>query len=105
MDYQKILNDPELKNIRDHYMNRLQNLFDGKPGENVFVLSGINGEGKTDLYTEPEKWLYEALDDLTEKADSLKDEIIFRPLSINPWPYGVHFNHPGTGNYAGVQPI
>ncbi len=91
MDYHKVLNDPELKKIRDNYMNQLQNVFDGKPVENVFVLSGINGEGKSDLYAAPEKWMDEALDDLAEKANSLKDEIIFHSLSINPWPYGVHF--------------
>ncbi len=86
-----ILNDPELLQLRDAHMCRLQKLFDGQTDSRAFVLLGVYGHGRCDLYTEPEQWVTEALDDLASKAEGLRDTVVFRPLSINPWPYGVHF--------------
>lgn len=87
----KVLNDDDLRRMRDAQLHRLSRLFTGQHGPNVFVLCGLNGNGQSDLYTEPENWMAEALDDLASKAAALRDTVVFRPLSINPWPYGVHF--------------
>jgi len=86
-----ILNDGALLKARDAQLHRLSELFEGRHGEHVFVLNGLKGKGRSDLYAEPERWLAEALDDLAGKADALRDIVVFRPLSINPLPYGVHF--------------
>ncbi len=85
------LNDDGLRQVRDSHLQRLAGMFSGRHGPNVFVLCGVKGIGQSNLYTEPEKWIAEALDDLASRADAVRDPHVFRPLSINPWPYGVHF--------------
>jgi hypothetical protein len=40
---------------------------------------------------EPETWVDQALDALAEETACLDDRTVFRPLFVNPWPYGVHF--------------
>ena len=87
----RALNDVDLLQIRDDHVHRLSQLFDGVPGQLVFVLCGVNGDGQSDLYTKPEKWVAEALGDLESRAEVLRDTAVFRPAAINPWPFGVHF--------------
>lgn len=91
MNSHDILNDAGLLKIRDGWFHRLSQLFDGVHGEQVFILSGVGCGGERDMYAAPEKWMAEALDDLASKAESLRDTAVFRPLCVNPWPYGVHF--------------
>lgn len=86
-----ILNDSVLLQLRDAHLKRLSRLFSGRHGQQVFVLHGVNGCGESDLYMEPERWMTEALADLASKAEALRDNTVFRPLSISPWLYGVHF--------------
>jgi len=86
-----ILRDAGLVEAREAQFARLKALFAGRTADHVFVLCGVSGSGRCDLYAEPERWLDEALDDLAEKADALSDPLVFRPLLVNPWPYGVHF--------------
>lgn len=88
---QEILNSPELLGLHQQWMARLQDLFDGKESDRVPVLFGVEGVGKSNLYEEPEAWIHEALDDLAAKADVLRDDAVFRPLTIDPLPYVVHF--------------
>ena len=90
-DTRNTLNEPALLRARDEHLRRLRQLFDGLAAAHAFVLCGVQGRGQTDLYQRPERWVEEALDDLAGRAGALRDESIFRPLSINPWPYGVHF--------------
>jgi hypothetical protein len=85
------LNDPQLRRRRDAGLRRLARLFAGAPGRRVFVLCGVRGTGRSDLYAAPEAWMAEALADLAGRAEALRDPVVFRPLSVNPWPYGVHF--------------
>lgn len=59
--------------------------------QHTFVLCGNTGVGTCDMYKEPEKWIDEALDALAEKTRSLRDTEVFRPVSVGPWPFGVHF--------------
>ena len=91
MTARDILNDSVLLQLRDAHLRRLSELFGGRHGLRAFVLHGVNGNGRSDLYAEPERWVTEALVDLASKAKALRDNTVFRPLSINPWPYGVHF--------------
>jgi hypothetical protein len=88
------LNDPTLLAAREAHMARLRALFAGRPADNLFVLRGINGAaagGSAAMYTDPEDWTAAALADLAERADALPDPRVFRPLVVNPGPYGVHF--------------
>ena len=66
-------------------------LYAGEPLDRAFVLCGIGASAKADPYQEPERWVEEALDSLAEQAEKAKDREIFRPLTIEPNPYGVHF--------------
>lgn len=86
-----VLNDESLRQMRDGWLRRLAQLFGGVHGEQVFVLCGVGCGGQSDLYAAPEEWMVEALDDLASKAQALRDTAVFRPLCVNPWPYGVHF--------------
>ena len=88
--YRDILNDEGLRQARDAQFRRLAQLFAGEHGEHVFVLMGVNGWSKTDLYTDPEGWVAGALEDLATKAEALRDRNVFRPLAISVLPFGVH---------------
>lgn len=72
-------------------MARLAALYGGLCLDPVFYLNGYNGVGQADPYTEPERWVEEALDDLAANASCLLDALTFRPLVIEFGPYGVHF--------------
>ncbi len=85
------LNDPELLSSRKRHMDRLSSLFNGARPGRPFVLMGVSGTSKCDIRSSPEAWIEEALEDLAEKADKIRDAEVFRPLGVNPWPYGVHF--------------
>jgi hypothetical protein len=86
-----ILNDDTLRKQRDGEFHRLAQLFNGQPGQNAFLLWGRTGNGLSNLYEEPEKWVAEALDHAASLAGEPWDPVVFRPISIGPWPYGVHF--------------
>ena len=86
-----ILCDPALLQARNRGFARMSALFAGQKLDRPFVLYGVNGKGTADLYVEPEAWLNQALDALAVDTASLDDRTVFRPLFINPWPYGVHF--------------
>jgi len=104
-----ILCDPERIQARNIHVARLQALFAGEQPRGVFRLFGVRGVGRCDPYTEPERWIAEALDDLATKAGALRDEAVFRPLVVEFGPYGVHFidkilgaevfDLDGTGNW------
>ena len=83
--------DPMLVAPHGAHMERLRALFDGAPPRRAFVLCGIGGNSKADPYQEPERWVEEALDSLADQAEKAKDPQVFRPLTIEPNPYGVHF--------------
>jgi hypothetical protein len=75
---------------RARWYERLHALFAGEPQDRACFLHGIQH------YTEEdgphwEHWLDESLDKLAEEADRSLDEDVFRPLSINYNPHGVHF--------------
>jgi len=83
--------DPALLAVRERHFSRLTALFAGATPAGPFVLCGIGGSSKADQYAEPERWVEEALDSLAEQAERAKDEQVFRPLVVEPNPYGVHF--------------
>ena len=65
-------------------------MYEGSSPRPVRLL-GIQGAGRCDPYTRPEQWMDEALEDLAGKADQALEAGRFRPLTVNFWPYGVHF--------------
>ncbi len=87
----RTLRDPGLLHVREFHFERLEALYAGRPLEYAFVLQGIVGKSDADPYTQPERWLDEALDDLASRAHESLDEVVFRPLVIEFGPYGVHF--------------
>jgi hypothetical protein len=76
---------------REGHFSRLSALFAGDSWDRALVLCGIGGSSKADPYAEPERWVEEALDSLAEQAEKAKDNRVFRPLVVEPNPYGVHF--------------
>ena len=86
-----MLRDASLLQARQTHMERLSRLYASEPFANGFFLQGVSGKSEADLYTEPQRWLDEALDDLAVRATSIMDPVVFSPLTIEPWPYGVHF--------------
>ena len=85
------LTGADLLAVREQHIARLGALFAGEPLESAFVLCGIGGGSKADQYAEPERWVHEALDSLAEHAEKARDAKVFRPLVVEPNPYGVHF--------------
>ena len=89
----QILNDNELINIRDNWFDRLNRLFDGKDdSETVFAVCGVNGQADgTLLYSEPERWVIECLENLAEQAELARNTEAFTPLCVQNDVFGVHF--------------
>lgn len=87
----RILNNPALLAARERQFARLSALYAGERLAEPFYLYGVRGKAEADPYTEPERWLDQALDDLAAQADLLRDERVFRPLVIEFGPYGVHY--------------
>jgi len=90
-----ILNDSSLIEKRDMWFERLTDLFEGRPNSwndrYLFALSGVNGIGKSDMYTAPEKWVEEALEDLADRLTQPTSDACFCPPCIEAGFYGVHY--------------
>ena len=87
-----ILNSQKYLAMRNHYIDRISNIFSGKASRNeVFLLNGVYGTSSYDPYMEPELWMSESLDYLAAEVSKLADPTVFRPLCIEFGPYGVHF--------------
>jgi hypothetical protein len=94
--------------IRRRHFQRLERVFNDKSGR-AFLLMGRSCNGRADIFSEPETWVAEALEDAAINAEALRDPVVFRPVSVNPWIYGVHFvdkllgatvfDLDGTGNW------
>ena len=91
MSLANTLTAPDLLHARDAHITRLQRLFTGATPEQPFYLLGLTGSSPADLYTEPERWVAEALQSLADQSERLRDERVFRPLCLEFNPYGVHF--------------
>ena len=88
----RILNDRGLISIRDQWFEKMEHVFarTNNPDE-IFAVNGIAGEGKTDMYKHPDIWMFECLEDLANRADTLKNEKMFKPLCVECCFYGVHY--------------
>jgi len=87
---QTTLNDSGVQAAFDYHQNRLGALYDGVQLDSVFVLNGI-GTYTEDASLDWEPWLDESLEYLAERAEEACNREIFRPLTINYNPHGVHF--------------
>jgi hypothetical protein len=88
--YLNRLNDPGLLEVRQHWLERLEALFNEQPLEGVFQLQGIS------KYTEQanldwRSWLEQSLAELAGEVERARDRRVFRPLIVNFNPCGVHF--------------
>ena len=90
-----ILNDDRYIANFNKWIKRLDNLFTKKPDpyldEHVFVLHGITGQSKLDMYTQPEEWIIGSLEDLANRIGATEKENTFVPACFNFPLYGVHF--------------
>jgi len=61
--------------------------------EKVFAVNGVIGySGNSSLmYSEPERWVIECLDNLAEHAEKAKNTDVFTPLCIQNGVFGVHY--------------
>ncbi len=85
------LRDTELLHAREYHFERLTALFAGEKLDAPFILWGIPGQSQADPYTEPERWLEEALTDLAVQSERMLDRRVFRPLVLECGFYGVRF--------------
>ncbi len=85
------LSDPKLLEMREAHFSRLEALYARKPLDYAFALNGITGHASVDPYKETERWIDEALDSLAGQMERAMDSVVFRPLILECWPYGVHF--------------
>ena len=87
----------DLLEARENFFARLDQVFTGVVSEQPLLLCGINGASSIDPYTDPEGWVYAALDNLSATAGQMLqrctsgDLTAFRPLVLEFGPYGVHF--------------
>lgn len=91
-EFRRILNDPTLVAHRDTWFQKMAAVFAGD-GKRPYHLAGIGAAPAHPelLYTDPETWMAEALEDLAQKAQESINPNYFAPLCIPTWPYGVHF--------------
>lgn len=82
----QILTDPKLVEIRRAWEEKLMNL-----SSTPIYLQGIGKSGAASMYDDPRQRLHEALDQIAEHADQLRDTEAFQPLSIRSALHGVHF--------------
>lgn len=89
----EVLNDPKLLARKEKLFSRLQDFYDGKETEKTLNLNGtVFFPSGADPYTEPERWVDEALGMMAEHAERISaDEELLRPLCIEFGPCGVHF--------------
>jgi len=87
----EILNDPDLLQLRDEGFARLTALYAGEPAKHAFALCGVDGSGASSMYDDPERFIDESFDSLAGNVHLVRHAALFRPMSIGPNPYGVHF--------------
>jgi len=90
----RVLNDSTLISVRDGWFARLTRLFSGTDDrETIFAVNGVTGYSGNPslLYSEPERWVSECLENLAEHAERAKNADIFTPLCVQNEVYGVHF--------------
>ncbi|HDZ20408.1 hypothetical protein LCGC14_0161680 [marine sediment metagenome] len=92
-DAQAILKDPELVAIRDGYFARIQAVFDtgSDDCDRALVLYGAGESIDAPRGKDCAADIEEAVCNLADQADLLRDENVFRPLIINIGAHGVHF--------------
>ena len=83
----------QLIKARDDWFAKMQSVFDGTyNSDRPFILNGVLSKGKSDPYTEPEKWIDECIEDVYNRlADKILDEGQFVPVCLEYGIYGVHY--------------
>jgi len=89
----KILNDPEKIQQRDLWFSRLHDLYNGNYTGKTMSISGICGSPKDGMlvYSDPEQWVTESLENLAEKIGQCDDSERYIPYCLQLDIYGVHF--------------
>lgn len=83
---------PDLVTIRERHIGRLTRLFAGEDDKDTaFVLYGEQRRLDGTRIQDPRVEVGNILRELASQADSLRDELVFRPLALECDIYGVHF--------------
>jgi len=85
----EILNDPDLIRIRDDYLGRMQDVFDGHhDGSPAFVLSGLSPGAEVPEDATIEQAMHASLDALATEAKLTRNPRVFRPISTEASTHG-----------------
>jgi hypothetical protein len=90
---------PDIERIQARHQRRVADLYAGRPPDGVIAIAGASygrshglaGTAEIDMLARPDDWLADVFDDLAARADLAADPVTFRPLTIEPDPYGVHY--------------
>lgn len=87
-----VLSDSGLVAMRDKHIGRLKKLFSGEYHEDTaFVLCGVESRLDGARVDSPQQAVEKGLEVLASQAQTLRDEAVFRPLTLECDIYGVHF--------------
>jgi len=81
----EILNDPELIRARDEYLDRMEDVFEGRnAGRPAFVLSGLTPGAEVPEGATMEEAMHASFDAMATEAYLMRDQRVFRPLASEP---------------------
>ena len=88
----EILTDETLIACRESWFQKIRDIYSGKDKEKMFLrVLGAETKNPELIYTDPEKWMDEALENLAVQAKNAASKQLFLPLAVENWIYGVHF--------------
>ncbi len=87
----KKLNDPALLAYYERGYQMLRDFYAAEHPAPLRIGSRYNGEAAVDIYTEPERWVDEAICQLAQQVQPMMEGEFFGHLAIENWIYGVHF--------------
>ncbi len=90
---------PEIEHVQARHQRRVAELYGGRQPEHVIAIAGASygrshglaGTREIDMLARPEAWLADVIDDMASRAHLAADQVTFRPLTIEPDPWGVHY--------------
>lgn len=87
-----VLSDPELVAIRDNHFDRMEAVFAGR--DTVPTPMAMYGYGNTlevELGDDPVAMAFDALEEVADQAEKVRDTEMFHPVFIRPGMHGVSF--------------
>jgi hypothetical protein len=90
---------PGIERVQARHQRRVADLYAGRPPGDVIAIAGASyghshglaGTADIDMLARPDDWLADVFDDMASRAGLAADPVTFRPLTIEPDAYGVHY--------------